>query len=360
MKKILYILFVASLLAVSCTKEVLVSRNHDLDAEVTDIETKMDMAVLYCNINDAEDVSVLDLQKVGEYVDACSAENANLKVVTFVAPADINGTNFASWLNGYATEKGLQAFSVVDEGGELCMGALVAQGLEVTTYTVSQYGLNHAILHFVANGIHFVVTDLEEARNAVPTDWEAQIEAMTTNKKAAAIVYSPDVLTARKAELELIFDRTMEYENALHQRPFAKDKYWFWTIDMNAPSSVDMKYGQEFARMDCYDYDMDSEAFFTTVTDFFSVSEFLAESDPYFVTNKMMVYNGLVDCLAERSVFTPSSVNYHDNPVYDRNNFVYMTDACWNMQDALVLDKAAVDELGTTHYPVLVTLKSEE
>ena len=360
MKKILYILFVASLLAVSCTKEVLVSRDHDLDAEVTDINTKMDMAVLYCNINDAEDASMLDLQKVGEYVDACSAESKNLKVVTFVAPANVNGTNFASWLQGYATEKGLQPLSVEDESGELCMGALVASDLAVSTYTVSQFELSHAVLHFVVEGIHFVVTDLKEARNAVPSDWETQVETMTTNKKKAEIVYTPDLLTARKTELGKIFTRTMEFETALHERPFLKDKNWLWCVDMNAPSSVDMKYGIEFARMDCYDYDSDTEPFFTTVTDYFSVSEFLAESDPYFATNKLMVYNGLVDCLAERSVFTPSSVNYYDNPVYDRNNFVYMTVACWNMQDGLALDKDAVAELGTTHYPVLITLKSEE
>lgn len=362
MKKILYILFTASLLAVSCTKEVLVSRDHDLDAEVTDIKTKMEMAVLYCNINDAEDESLLDLQSVGNYLDACSAENANLKVVTFVAPANVNGTKFTSWLNSYAAEKNLQALSVEDEGGELCMGALVSKELEVTKYEVSQYELSHAILHFEADDIHFVVTDLKEARNAVPTDWEAQIEAMTTNKKAAAIVYTPDVLSERKAELEKIFSRTMEYTDALQNRPFLKDKYWLWTIDMNAPSIVDAKYQKVFARMDCYDYDSDSEAFFTTVTDYFSVSEFLDSKDPYFATTQMMVYNGLVDCLSEHSMFTSSSVNNSDNPVYDRNNFVYMSYACWNMldEDALTLDKEAVNELGTTHYPVLVKLKSEE
>ena len=49
MKKILYILFTASLLAVSCTEEIPVTRDHDIDAEVTDMQTKMEMTTLYCN-----------------------------------------------------------------------------------------------------------------------------------------------------------------------------------------------------------------------------------------------------------------------------------------------------------------------
>lgn len=368
MKKILYILFTVSLLAASCTKEVLVSRNHDLNAEVAGISTKMDMSVLYCNINDAEDISLLDLQKVGEYLDECYTKRANLKVVTFVAPVNVNGTNFSSWLNAYATEKGLQALSVEDStennkngGDNLCMGALVASDLTVELHEVAQgLVLSHAVLHFETEGIHFVVTDLMEARNAVPADWEAQVEKMTTDKKTYAIVYNPDNLVDRKAEVEELIKRTKEFETAIGNRPYEKDKNWIWTIDMNAPSSVDMKYKKEFARMDCYDYDDTTEPFFTTVTKYFSVSEFLTASDPYFATNQVMVYNGLVDCFAEYSLFAPSSVNNSGNPVYDRNNFLYISDACWNMKEDLLLDKEVVNELGITHYPILVILKSEE
>ena len=59
MKKILYTLFAVSLLAVGCTKDVPVSRDHDIDAEVTDMQTKMEMIIL-CNAN-----SMTLLQKNG-------------------------------------------------------------------------------------------------------------------------------------------------------------------------------------------------------------------------------------------------------------------------------------------------------
>ena len=100
MKKILYILFMVSLLAASCTKEVLVSRDHDLDAEVLDITTAMDMSVLYCNINDVADEGLIDLQNVGDYLTEKGAD-----VVTLVAPATVSGTKFSTWLAAYAAEK---------------------------------------------------------------------------------------------------------------------------------------------------------------------------------------------------------------------------------------------------------------
>ena len=61
MKKILYILSVVSLFAVGCTKEIPVSKDYDINAEVTEIETALDLTALYCNINDSESV---DLQKL--------------------------------------------------------------------------------------------------------------------------------------------------------------------------------------------------------------------------------------------------------------------------------------------------------
>lgn len=355
MKKILYTLFIASLFAASCTKEVPVTRDHDIDAEVSDLATKMEMSVLYCNINDAE--YTVDLLLVGEYL---TAKNAD--VVTLVSPANVNGTKFSTWLTAYAAENGKQALFVENVDGRLCMGALLPADLAVEQYVVEQ-GLtfNNAVLHFKANNVHFVVTDLLEARNAIPSDWEEQIAAMVTAKKEAPIVYDPDNLALRKAEVEQLIIRTMEYVNEKGVRPFAQDKNWMWCIDMNTPSNVDMKYGKEFARMECYDYDDMSEAYFTYESRYFTTpSEYLSATDPFFALNDVMVKNGsLVDCVAvHNSVYTPSSVS--NDAVTARNNFLYSSDGCWNMFESLTLDTVAVEELGTTHYPIMVTLKSEE
>ena len=358
MKKILYILSMASLLAASCTKEVLVSRDHDLDAEVLEITTTMEMSVLYCNINDTADETLLDLQNVGAYLTNQSAD-----VVTFVAPATVNGTKFSAWLGEYATANDLQALYAENLDGRLCMGALVANDLTVAQHVVEQ-GLtfSNAVLHFQTNGIHFVVTDLKESRNAIPSDWEEQVEAMTAAKASAPIVYDPDNLALRKIEVVELVARTKEYQDANGVRPFAKDKNWLWCIDMNTSSSIDMKYGKEFARKECYDYDEWTKAFFTTETNYFSVSETLAATDPYFALNDVMVKTaGLVDCFAvQYSVYTPSSISIDGNPTKERNNFLYSSDECWNMFEKFSLDTAIVNEWGTTHYPIMVTLKSEE
>lgn len=358
MKKILYTLLMASLLVVSCTKEIEVSKGHDIDAEVSDLTTKMELSVLYCNINDAEDASLLDLQSVGNYLTTKGAD-----VTTLVAPATVNGTEFSAWLASYAAENGLQALSVKNLDGRLCMGALLPLDLAVEKYDVEQ-GLtfNNAVLHFKANDIHFVVTELKESRNAIPSDWEDQISAMDDAKATAPIVYDPDNLAERKIEAEELIKRTMFYTAENGTRPFQKDRNWLWCIDMNISSSVDMKYGIEFARKDCYDYDEWTEAFFTTETKYFSVSEILPATDAYFAVNNVMIKNGgLVDCVAvHHSVYTPSSISLDGNPTKERNNFLYSSNGCWNMFEKLTLDTAAVSELGTTHYPIMVTLKSEE
>ena len=357
MKKIFYTLFIASLFAASCTKEIPVTRDHDIDAEVSDLATKMELSVLYCNINDAADESMLDLQLVGEYLSAKGAD-----VVTLVAPATVNGAKFSTWLQTYAADNSKQALFVENVDGRLCMGALLPVDLAVEKYNVEQ-GLtfSNAVLHFKANNIHFVVTDLLEARNAIPEDWEEQIAAMVTAKKESPIVYNPDNLAARKAEVEQLIIRTMEYVNEKGVRPFAADKNWLWCIDMNTPSNVDMKYGKSFARMECYDYDDMSVDYFTYESRYFTTpSEYLAATDPFFAMNDVMVKNGsLVDCIAvQYSVYTPTSAT--DNAITERNNFLYSSDGCWNMFESLTLDTTAVGELGTTHYPIMVTLKSEE
>ena len=73
MKKILYILVAVSLLSVGCTKEVLVSRDHDINAEVVEMQTKLEMKTLYCNLNES---NVVDLQKLSEYLTANDADVA--------------------------------------------------------------------------------------------------------------------------------------------------------------------------------------------------------------------------------------------------------------------------------------------
>ena len=358
MKKILYILFMVSLLAVSCTKEVPVSRYHDLDAEVLDITTTMDMEVLYCNINDVADETLLDLSKVGDYLAAKGAD-----VVTLVSKADVNGTKFATWLAEYAAANKMQALTAENLDGRLCMGALVADSLVVENYLVDQgLTLSNAVLHFQANGVHFVVTDVKESRNAVPSDWEEQVAAMTTNKKAADIVYDPDNLAERQIEVAALIARTKEYQGANGLRPFANDKNWLWCVDMNTSSNLDLQH-MEFARKDCYDYDEWTEEFFTTVTAYFSVSEFLAATDPYFSLNELMIKGAsLADCFVylHPAVYTPSSIVTDGNPTTARNNFLYSSNGCLNMIKALTLDTAIVSEWGTTHYPIMVTLKSEE
>jgi hypothetical protein len=153
----------------------------------------------------------------------------------------------------------------------------------------------------------------------------------------------------------------MEYVNAKGVRPFAKDKNWLWSIDMNTPSNIDMKFGKQFARMECYDYDDMTVDYFTYESRYIKApSEYLAANDPFFALNDVMVKNGsLVDCIAVHySVYAPSSVS--NDVVTARNNFLYSSDGCWNMFESLTLDTTAVDELCTTHYPIMVTLKSEE
>ena len=359
MKKILNILFIASLLAVSCTKEVKVSREHDLDAEVTEITTAMEMSVLYCNINDAADSSLLDLQKVGEYLTAKAAD-----VVTLVAPATVNGTKFSTWLTAYATENAKTALFVENTNGALCMGALVSSDYSVESYEVAQLQtFNNAVLHFKANDTHFVVTDLLEARNEIPSDWYEQIQAMVTAKKESPIVYDPDNLAKRKVETQELIKRTMEYKDKSGERPFAKDSKWIWCVDMNVPSSLDMKFGKQFARKDCYDWNEDTEDYFIHVESayFTTPSEFLSATDPYFAAHDVMVKEGgLVDCFAVLSSYMPSSVSLDGNYLKERNNFLYASNGCWNMFETLTLDTAIVSEWGTTHYPIMVTLKSEE
>ena len=348
MKKILYTLFAVSLLAVGCTKEVGVSRDHDIDAEVTDMQTKLELTTLYCNLN--ESVAV-DLQKLGEYLDAKGAD-----VAMFVAPVSVDGTNFNTWLNEYAAQKGgLTVLNVVNDNNKLVMAALVDDAYPVETYTIAQGAtLNNAVLHFKANGIHFVVTELLAAKNAIPEDWMAQVETMTKNKKQVPLVYEPDNLAARKTELSYLIKQTVDSKN------FLSDVKWVFAMNTNAPSHLDItKYELEFARENCYEaasMDFDWFEFLETETSYFSVSELVAADDIYFNVSNLMMYYNLIDCNAvHHSVYTPSSIEDKDGL---RCNNLYATDESWNMFRTFEFDTAA--EFGFNHYPIIVTLKSEE
>ena len=356
MKKILYTLFAVSLLAVGCTKEVPVSRDHDIDAEVTDMQTKMEMKTLYCNLNESVDVN---LQNLTEYLTEQDAD-----VVMFVSPVSVNGTNFKQWLEAYAASVGglVVLESPNDIPSPLTMTALVKDKWLLETYTILQgASLTNPILHFKANGIHFVVTELNAAKNAIPDDWQEQVDAMTSNKKKVPFVYTPDNLAARKAELSYIIKQTVD------NKAFIKDVNWVMAINMNAVSHLDIdKYGKEFYLENCYDAPVNPTSgsfewyeLFETETDYFSIDELLTSNDIYFGASQLMAYYSLIDCNSvHHSVYTPSSVVGDEDG--DRNNCLYATDECWNMFQTYNFDVAAASALGVNHYPMIVTLKSEE
>ena len=356
MKKILYTLFAVSLLAVGCTKEVPVSRDHDIDAEVTDLQTKMEMTTLYCNLNESDAV---DLQNLGAYLAEKDAD-----VVMFVAPVSVNGTDFKTWLDAYASEKGGLTVleSVNDVASPLTMAALVKDIFTCETHTIKMGAtLANPVLHFKANGIHFVVTELNAAKNAIPDDWQEQVDAMTSNKKKVPFVYTPDNLAARKSELSYIIKQTVD------NKAFIKDVNWMLAVNMNAASHLDIvKYEKEFYLENYYDVPVNPTSgsfdwyeLLETETAYFSINELLASNDIYFNASQLMAYYNLIDCNAvHHSVYTTSSVNVDEDGV--RNNFLYATDECWNMFQTYNFDTAAASELGVTHYPMIVTLKSEE
>ena len=350
MKKILNILFAVSLFAVGCTEEVAVTRDHDINAEVIEMQTKQELSTLYCNLSEA---TALDLQKLSEYLTEKSAD-----VALFVAPATVGG-DFKTWLETYAaaytelTGKNLTVLESTNREGtdKLTMAALVNAELPVETLSVPQGKvLTNAVLHFKACDIHFVVTELLPAVNTIPEDWEAQIDEMIDNKKAGSLVFDPNLHEERVFELEYIFDQTIDNE------AFLKETKWFWAINMNAESNLDMvKYNHEFLLKDYYLGVVDELFEKANSTKYFTLEETLDATDTYFATNSLMLRNALVDCNAvHHSVYTPSSLGEL------RRNFLYASFECWNMFQSFDLDNAVATDLGVTHYPIIVTLKSEE
>jgi len=341
MKKILYTLITMSIFAVSCTQEVLVSRDHDLDAEVVDIETKMKMSALYCNLNDTDEE--VDLQQFGAYLTEKSAD-----VVAIVAPASVAGTSFVSWLNDYADEHDAVALAVTNENdGRLTMAALVDKKYEesIISHELPQYDyIKNAVLHFEVNGMQVVVTELYPAKNAIPADWEATKDAML-NDPTLTFVYDPDNLAERKAEIDYIISNTVDHASYL------SEKYWLWCVNVNAPSHFDFKYGRQFALVDCYDNVPDG--FIGEHHHNCIIEEYITAEDAYFSVNRELIYCGLVDCIGvHHSVYTPSC------PTDARTNFLYSSGKLWNLFETLEMDKSTA--WGAMHYPIMATLKVEE
>lgn len=351
MKKILYTLFIASLLSVACTEEVLVSRNHDIDAEVaTDDQTIMELTTLYCNVNDSNTV---DLEQLSLYLKTKDAD-----VVTFVAPATMNGSSFQSWLDGYAADNGYVVLSQTNNDGRLTMAAIVrntysdvlAQHIIYQGSSSNPNALHNAVLLFSVKDLYFIVTEMNEARNSIPADWEEQVKSM--KKDSNTLKYDPDNLAERHGEVEYLLDQTLDNSKYSHV------KYWMLNVDMNAPSNIDMKYGKVFKLVDCYD-NVNAEAFIKKHYEYFIVEEDLAASDAYFKANDLLVYAGFVDCVAvQHSVYTPTSIQRSTLVDDTRNNFVYSSDGLWNAIESLNVDNSV--EWGATHYPIMVTLKMEE
>ena len=351
MKKILYALFAVSLLAVGCTKEVGVSRDHDINAEVTDMQTKMELTTLYLNLTEGGDVN---LDKLALYL-----TEKNADVAMFVSPKTVGATSsrdFMDWFDKFAVDNALTSLVAINDDNRLVMAALVKEGVNIEeVYTIQQgASLNNAVLHFKANGVHFVVTELLPAKNAIPEDWSAQIDAMLNNKKQVPFVYEPDNLAARKTELAYIIKQTVD------NKAYLKDVNWYFAINTNAESHLDMvKYDKEFYRENCYDAPQDPdfywEDFLATEHQYFSIEELIDENDIYFNISNLLMYYNLVDCNSvHHSIFTPSSTDG------SRANNVFATDECWNMFQSFDFDASLTAEAGLTHHPIVVTLKSEE
>lgn len=336
----------ALLLAVGCTKEKLVSRDHDIDSESSDINTKMEMSVLYCNLRG---VTSNGLTSFGEYVSDKKAD-----VVAIVAPATVEETNFAGWLDAqYAGEESMYSYLTSTKGGNpLVVATLVKKGLSYEDKALDIRAYQNPVLHISVNGINLIVTEFDDSKNEIPADWKAQIDAKNP------LVYNPDNHATRTAELSLMLSNTANSKN------YMSETKWLWCVNMNAPSSIDInKYSKTFARKDYYLYnnydEVDGEGNTIATYDwskfleYAGVSENLEVEDSYFDLNEVLSKK-YVDCATINSKYTPSSVDGA------RTNFLYASNMCWNMFNTLVFDEEAANEMGIYHYPIMVTFKTEE
>lgn len=347
MKKILTILLSVSIFAVSCTEDVFVYRDYDINAEVIEMETTMEMSTLYCNINDA---ATPNLQMLGEYLTAKSAD-----VVMLVAPVTVEGTNFKTWLEEYALANELHA--VEANNGEVAMAGLSKLAIEHSEVVNQPAVMQNSILHFEVNNIHFVVTELVKGEDPIEfydEYGEVVTEVYDSAGKASTISYDAEtgvlnpVYYKDKTEMTLYdaegnsltgyksfnFKRTTEVEylisKTLDDADYILERRWMLGIDTNSPSRLDATKFNKYTE------------------------EQLLVYEPYFVANDALYYNGLVDCVAVSSaIYTPSSVNG------SRPNFLYASTKTWQMFQTIDVDTSAA-EFGATHYPIMVTLKSEK
>ena len=335
MKKILYTLLMMSSLLVACTTEVPVSKHHGINAEVDDIATAREMTMLYCNINNAE--QAVDLEQLKLYLTTAAAD-----VTTLVAPATVGGTSFAEWLNAEFANDAvvLTKTNSNSVSNKIVVAAVVNKEFEeaIIEYTLDQVlTLKNPALHFSVKDVNFVVTELTGSINAIPSDWDS----------AEELVFDPDYSATRKTEAEYLVSKTVDSQEHLYV------KNWMWCVNVNAASSVDLKYGDLFPVDEYYDFEenyVSKEDFLLKYT---SWTEYLVATDPYFGANDVLVYAGLVDCVAaQHSVYCPSSVDGK------RTNFLYASAKLWNMLEPVKVETAT--ELGVKHYPIMVSLKVEE
>lgn len=316
------------------------SKDHDINAEVEDIQTVREMTMSYCYFGDAEE---LDLEALKSYLSAHKAD-----VTTLVVPAMVGETEMSEWLKGEFGEGSVvltESNSRADVDRKLVMAALVDKSFEseITLHKIYQIlDLTHPALFFTVKDINFVVTELCEGVNVVPADW--------SEVKANAVVYNPDYNAIRKTEADYLVNKTIESAEYLY------DKNWMWCINVNAESNVDLKYTEEnhiFPIENYYDFatnEVDMEAFLGLHT---KSDENLVATDAYFGANKSLVYAGLVDCIATQHSFYQAACTDGS-----RTNFLYASAEFWNMIEPIAMDKGV--DVGSKYYPIMVSLKVEE
>lgn len=249
MKKILYTLLSASLLVASCTKEVLVTGDHDVSAEVTETVT-VDYEMLYCNLNDAVNV---DVDASLNYVETKLAEEVELALL--VVPA----TSVAK-LEAMCADKYTLLKSVT---GNVAACA-IAKGEGLTEVAkIQNAALNAGALFVEYQSTYYVVSSLVKG----------------TTEAAC---------TLRTEQLEYLIDETID------KPELASSAAWIWTLNMNALAQIDAtKYGLPYM-----DPEYDAETGITT--------ELFAWQ---FASHMPLLYNNLIDCLAAQY----SNYPYADN-----------------------------------------------
>ena len=291
MKKITtYMLLLASIVFASCEQEILVSRDHDINAEVSELETSFEMKTLYCNLTDAASVN---LDEVAAYIKAQDAD-----VVSLLG----SGAAFESWVATYAANEGLSYAVKLLASSESVAACLSKK--EVKTYSD---GFDNAvqtspILHFSVEDVHFLIAELKKG-GLVLSDGSQ----------------TDDFNADRVAQISDIVANTVD-----HSAYFTASK-WVLNVDMESPATLDItKYG---------------------------VESVIAENC---VANDVLASNGIIDAVAYfNNFYTPSSIDS------SRHNFLYTTAKSGQMMQPLKVD-TSVSAMGLHHYPIMVTLKSEE